>query len=239
MNNTVGRLQSLFPSHQFDVIIGSLLGDARLECRSVGARSPITARFRVHHGFKQKEYVFWKYEVLKDFVSKGPREISWKNHKRNLHEISWYFHTKSLREFGVLYYYFYDKVKILPENIFDILNPRMIAVWFMDDGSNNGETATLNTHDFSKENQCKMISFFKERFQINATIVRDRDKWKVNFGKSEFPKLKSIISPHIIPSMNYKIANPRNDLSVNTDRVNSIEFANTSVPEWKTGKGIV
>ena len=72
MDDTVGRLQSLFPSHQFDVIIGSLLGDARLECRSVGLRNPITARLRVHHGEKQKEYVFWKYEVLKDLVLKEP-----------------------------------------------------------------------------------------------------------------------------------------------------------------------
>jgi len=70
MGNTVGRLQSLFSSHQFDVIIGSLLGDARLECRSIGKRSPIAARFRVHQGEKQKEYVFWKYEILQNLVSK-------------------------------------------------------------------------------------------------------------------------------------------------------------------------
>ena len=57
MDNIVGRLQSTFPSHQLDVIIGSLLGDARLECRSKGIRVGLTARFRVHHGEKQKEYV--------------------------------------------------------------------------------------------------------------------------------------------------------------------------------------
>lgn len=67
----MGRLQSLFPTHQFDVIIGSLLGDARLECRSIGLRSPVTARLRVHHGEKQKDYVFWKYEVLKSLVIRG------------------------------------------------------------------------------------------------------------------------------------------------------------------------
>ncbi len=39
----MGRLQSLFPSHQLDVVIGSLLGDACLECRSVGIRHPVTA----------------------------------------------------------------------------------------------------------------------------------------------------------------------------------------------------
>src|SRR3989344_3230513 len=97
MDNIVGRLQSSFPSHQLDVIIGSLLGDARLECRSKGIRASYTARFRVHHGEKQKEYVWWKYEILKDLVSKEPRKISSINKKRNLKEVSWYFHTITLK----------------------------------------------------------------------------------------------------------------------------------------------
>ncbi|OGI91787.1 hypothetical protein A2933_02295 [Candidatus Nomurabacteria bacterium RIFCSPLOWO2_01_FULL_46_18] len=66
MDDIVGRLQSKFSSHQIDVIIGSLLGDARLECRSKGIRASYTARFRVHHGEKQKDYVIWKYQMLKD-----------------------------------------------------------------------------------------------------------------------------------------------------------------------------
>ena len=231
MDDIVGRLQSKFSSHQIDVIVGSLLGDARLECRSVGKRSPITARFRVHHGEKQKEYVFWKYEILKDFVSKEPMEISWLNPKRNLQETSWYFHTKSFKELGSLYHFFYkDKVKILPENIFNLLNPRMIAVWFMDDGSNNGESLTLNTHGFSKEDQMRVVNFFKESFDIFPTIVKDRTKWKIAIGKKDFRKFISIIEPYIIPAMSYKIANPRNDLSRFAGQSEKLILANTSVP---------
>ena len=99
----MGRLQSAFPAHQLDVIVGSLLGDARLECRSKGIRASYTARFRVHHGYKQKEYVWWKYEILKNLVSSKPRKITWINRKRGLTEISWYFHTKSLKNFGIIH----------------------------------------------------------------------------------------------------------------------------------------
>ncbi len=112
----MGRLQSLIPTHQFDVIIGSLLGDARLECRSIGLRNPVTARLRVHHGEKQKEYVFWKHEILKNLVMRIPQESMWDNPERNLHEVSWYFHTKSLKEFGELHRYFYrNGVKFFPK----------------------------------------------------------------------------------------------------------------------------
>ena len=175
MDDIVGRLQSLFPPHQRDVILGSLLGDARLECRSAGLRSAVTARLRVHHGEKQKEYVFWKYDILKDLVLKKPQESIWDNPKRNLHEVSWYFHTKSLKEFGILYPYFYrDKVKILPRNIFELFTPRMMAVWFMDDGSNNGENITISTHGFSKGEQLRIVNFLKDRHSITATLVKDR-----------------------------------------------------------------
>ena len=219
MDNIVGRLQSLFPPHQFDVIIGSLLGDARLECRSIGLRNPITARLRVHHGEKQKEYVFWKYEILKNLVTRIPQKSVWDNPKRNLHEVSWYFHTKSLREFGALHRYFYrDGVKILPDDILDMLTPRMIAIWFMDDGSNTVESFTLNTHGFSKLEQAVIIKFLYSKYGISASIVKDRAKYKISIGKNEYKKFRTIIEPYIIPSMIYKIANPRNDLVLSTAR---------------------
>ena len=221
MNNIVGRLQSVFSSHQIDVIIGSLLGDARLECRSVGVRSPITARFRVHHGLKQKEYVLWIYSVLKEFVNKDQRKITWTNPKRDLHEVSHYFHTKSMEELGILYHYFYKaKIKILPEDIFEILNPQMIAVWFMDDGSNTKESFTLNTHGFERKDQERIVNFLRKTFQINATIVKDRTKFKIRIGKYDFQKFLDIVEPFIIPSMIYKIANPRNDLFLTKNRAN-------------------
>lgn len=215
MDNTVGRLQSLFPSHQLNVIIGSLLGDANLECRSKGIRFPITARFRVHHGEKQKEYVWWKYKILENFVSKEPREISWDNPKRNLHEKSLYFHTKSSKEFGILHGLFYkDGVKILPTEIFDFLSPQVLAVWFMDDGSNNKNNITINTHGFTKDEQEVIIEFFKKEYSINSSLIKDRDKWKISIGVHDKSSFLSIIKPFIIPSMIYKVDNPRNDLSL-------------------------
>jgi len=214
MDNTVGRLQKLFPPHQLDVIVGSLLGDGRLECRSMGKRYPISARLRIQQGEKQKGYVFWKYEQLQNFVSCKPRKIKAGHDKeRNKDWFSWYFHTRTLQELEELYHAFYPtKVKVIPENIFPLITPRALAVWFMDDGSNNGETCTISTHSFSLEEQKRIILFFKEKYRIHASIAKDRTKFKIYMGKHEYQKLKSVIEPFIIPSMIYKICNPRNDL---------------------------
>ena len=59
MDNIVGRLKSLFPEDQLQLILGSLLGDARLECRSKSIRAKHTARLRIHQSDRQKDYVFY------------------------------------------------------------------------------------------------------------------------------------------------------------------------------------
>lgn len=215
MDNTVGRLQSYFPPHQFDVLIGSLLGDARLECRSLGKRHPVTARLRIHHSDKQKDYVFWKYEIFKDITNTAPKKIMvWRDKNRNKEHYSWYFHSKSSKQLGLLHNCFYkDKTKIIPRDIFDLITPRALAVWFMDDGSNTWNSYTINTHCFSKEEQKRVIGFLKKKYDINAKIVRDRLKFKIAIGRHECLKLSAIIKPYIIPSMIYKIVNPRNDFA--------------------------
>ena len=213
MDNTVGRLQSLFSPHQLDVLVGSLLGDARLECRSIGKRQAITARLRIHQSEKQKDYVFWKYEIFKNIILTPPRRImTWHDKKRNKEHYSWYFHSKSLEQLCLLQQYFYKgKIKIFTEDVIKLITPRALAVWFMDDGSNTQNSYTISTHCFSQEEQYRIISFFKKKYDINAKMVKDRSKYKIALGRKEYQKLNAIIEPYIIPSMIYKIANPRND----------------------------
>lgn len=214
LGNIVGRLQNLFPSAQFDLIIGSLLGDGCLECRSKGKKHPISARLRIQQSEKQKEYVFWKYQQLKNLVLTKPRRIkAWYDKKRNKKHYSWYFHTKTLPAFGIFYKAFYKKkIKIIPKEIEKFLTPRAIAIWFMDDGSNTNLSYTLSTHCFKKIEQKRIIKILKDKYSIQATIVKDRSKFKIAIGRHEYQKFNCLIKPFIIPTMNYKICNPRNDL---------------------------
>ena len=202
MGNTVGR-QFRISKSQSEVIIGSLLGDARLECRSKNGN----ARLRIHHGWKQKDLVFWKYEVLKNLVSCVPKKIvCWKNPKNGEDYFSWYFHTltmKALREFYQIFYL--GKQKRLPENIFEILTPRSLAVWIMDDGCHSKNSLILNTQSFSLDENRTLQEIFKRKFSLDPKINKDRDEWRLRFGKYDFPRIQNIVKEYIIPSMEYKI----------------------------------
>ena len=70
MGNTVGR-QFRISNFQKEVLVGCLLGDGRLESRSGGK----SARLRIHHGEKQKDLIFWKYEIMRNLVSVAPKKI--------------------------------------------------------------------------------------------------------------------------------------------------------------------
>src|SRR3990167_9008911 len=168
MDNIVGRLKSLFPEDQLQLILGSLMGDARLECRSKSIRAKHTARLRIHQSDKQKDYVFWKYEKLKDLVLKGPRFTKvWHDPKRNKDHFSWYFHTQSSESLGLIHKIFYkDNVKIAPNELSELLEPLGLAVWYMDDGSNNGGSITLNTHGFTVIEQKALKDLLLEKFNV-------------------------------------------------------------------------
>jgi len=211
----VGRLQSLFPNDQFQLIIGSLMGDARLECRSKNIRAEYTARLRIHQSDKQKDYVFWKYKNLKNLVLTGPRFTKvGHDKKRNKDHYSWYFHTQSNETLGLLHKLFYrNRTKIVPRDLIGILNSLGLAVWYMDDGSNNRSNITFNTHCFSIEEQLMIQELFSKKFGIATTIVKDRTKSKIAIGRHECSKFMNIVQSHIIPSMSYKIFSPRNDFS--------------------------
>ena len=89
----------------------------------------------------------------------------------------------------------------------------MIAVWFMDDGSNNGENLTMNTHGFSYGEQVLIADFFRDRYGISPTVVKDRTMFKLAIGSNDYAKFIDIVRPFIIPSMIYKVVHPRNDLA--------------------------
>src|SRR3989338_8923148 len=117
----------------------------------------------------------------------------------------------------------------------------MLAVWYMDDGSNNGGDITLNTHSFSFEDQKVIADFLKEKYHLHPTIVKDRNQWKIAIGRNDYTRFISIVTPFIPKVMNYKIDNPRIDLSSKIDRAFAIEAgANTSDPNVENlEKGIV
>ena len=106
--------------------------------------------------------------------------------------------------FTSIYHQFYiNKKKIIPLDL--ELNARIMAVWYMDDGSLCDKSCYLNTQVFPEQEQLLLGRLLFRYFGL--TVSRDQDKqyYRLRFNVKESKKFVDIIRPYIIPSMAYKI----------------------------------
>lgn len=190
------------------LIIGSVLGDGNL--RIPGRNQQ--ANFIVDHSVKQKDYVFWKYKIMKEWVLTSPRQLMRIYHRdRKRKTISWRFLTISHPEFTKFYQMFYqDGKKIIPKSIKKLLNdPLSLAVWIMDDGTKSGQSFFLSTQNFTQKEQETLIKCLKENFGIEGKINihshwKGKTLYRIRINSAFLEKLYKLVEPYILPQFRYK-----------------------------------
>lgn len=157
------------------------------------------AFLEINHSLKAKDYVDWKYEILKDIVKSEPKE-------RKIGEKKAYrFFTREHPEIDELYQLFYEEEKKrIPKNF--TLDPLSLAVWFMDDGSRTKKgDVYLNSQQFDWKSQRRLLHALRI-MGIRARLNKDKKYWRIRIYKESIPKFLEIILPYIHPSMMYKVA---------------------------------
>ena len=194
-------------SIQQEVLIGTILGDGRLESRSKSG----SARLRVHHAESQRDFLFWKYQLFQNLVTRKPWQVTWIGKQTSNTYSAWFFHTKTLSSLRELHQLFYPAgKKVIPLNIGSLLTPRALAVWFMDDGCMTPSSAILNTQCFAKTEQEILINWFRNQLGIETRFNKDRLTYRLWMNRESAQELSDIISPYVPECMQYKLA-PRND----------------------------
>lgn len=169
-----------------------MLGDGYMRCK-------MNAHLQITHSINQKDYVDWMYRVLKSFILTPPKE-----YQGNGTRIGYRFFTRSLPCFTEIYHQFYqNKKKVIPLDL--ELDPLMLAVWYMDDGSRCDKSCYFNTQQFPEQEQELLIRLLLKNFGLHARRDRDKNYYRLRLNVKESKKLVDLIRPHIIPSMAYKI----------------------------------
>ena len=192
MDNTVGSLTQTERS----IILGSLLGDGYL--RIVQGRR--NALLEVNHSLAQKDYVDWKYKMLKSLCKSLPKERKGNGGRR-----AYRFSTRQHEELTKLFKLFYQNgKKVIPTTL--ELNSIMLAIWYMDDGSKCRESDVyLNTQQFTVQDQLKCVTALA-KIGVESSLNRDKQYWRIRIKKSSLPKFFANISPYVVPSMRYKLS---------------------------------
>lgn len=184
---------------QRSLIIGSLMGDGHIDKRET---QPL---FIVSHAYNQKDYLFWKYEILKDLCNIPPTyyesQIKTFGNKKYKSQPFYRISTrlqdclKPLREMSVI-------------ELLDNFNELSFCVAMLDDGY-RGVLWSYCVDPYTKYEKEYIIKTFKNKFNING-YIRSSDNKYICFNAIDSKKIDDIILnnlPNNLDVIQYKIIN--------------------------------
>ena len=183
---------------QRKVLLGSLMGDGCL----IENSSQSNYRFQVEHCDKQKAYVFWKYEIFKNFVLTPP---TFRPDTK-----SWKFRTFSHNEFSRYHRVFYhERRKMLPESLEFLADPLICAVWFMDDGGSSRSGCLINTQNFTDGEVMRLKNFFQSEIDIPSILQRNKGRFRLYIPAAYLVKWRNFLGSNIREEFEYKLERRR------------------------------
>lgn len=196
-DNGTKRAMLALNDDQKQIILGSFLGDGNLS-----EYSPNRYRVRILHSIKQKAYCTWKAKMFNSSINFIEENGKYKKKAVQFNSSGFVIENSFPK----------GKKNTCPKWILDKLDPRGIAIWFMDDGSISrnkyGElnSGKLHTCSFDYNTHLLFVDFFK-KFSIDCKIIQNDKYYRLSFDKKNINILSKLIAPYIHNNILYKIDN--------------------------------
>lgn len=207
-------------SKNVKLILDLSLGDGGVYYMNAATK----AIFQTTHSIKQIDYAMWK----RNIIAQAGYEVSgvirtWPNGKQGYN-----IFTKSHTDMNTVHDLLYDKrKKVFKKELFNHLDSRSLAFFFMDDGYASTRNVLsgkyerryytqkalkwygFSTYAFNDEEQANFIHWLYNSFNIYSYIQKQSNGKVIAIGrKSDQDTFRDLVSPFIIDSMRYKINFP-------------------------------
>lgn len=209
--NKTTRLMFKINPYLEGVLVGLLLSDGLRWIMYKKRCGNSNHRIAFKQGFPRNFLFFWHvFETVSPILLGLPYFIS--GYRKGTYLSALGFATMSLPSITKLTSQFLDNNynKVIPKDIYELLTPVALSIWIMGDGEQQPSGMNLCTDSFSIEEVVILINVLIIKYNLNCTI-RNKTKpsgktvARIYLPASEMQKLRSIVSPHIISSMQYKI----------------------------------
>jgi hypothetical protein len=77
-------------------------------------------------------------------------------------------------------------------------------VWFMDDGCKSHRAIYLNTQQFDRESQVRLLNLLQEQWGIRASLNRDKSYYRIRIAVESVDRFRTTVGPHVLPELEYK-----------------------------------
>lgn len=198
LNSHTLRKELHLNDKQKELVMFSLLGDGHIDKRET---QPL---FIISHAINQKDYLFWKYDILKNVCNQPPTlytniQSTFGSNKIYKCQDAYRFCTKILDDLIPIR-------SMSRSEIISQLNEFGLAIHLLDDGSRSDEFWELCYAAFTPEEKELYHKILRERFNIEPHLRKD-DRY-LGFGKVDSKKIDEIILkniPNDLDIIKYKI----------------------------------
>lgn len=205
-----------YPPYMWEVITGSLLGDGSIAYDS--RNKPNTNGYLAYtFSIKNIQYAEYLKNNMLYSICKGTDFYYWPK----INPTQCYFTSKALIQLTQLHNKWYKwngtkLIRVLPNNIQDMITPITIAHWFMEDGyfDTNSKTVLFCTDNFTKKEVLLLIKILREKFNIYGTLSKryyyNKDNilikhYRIRISRDSLNAFIKLTKKYIIPSMLYKL----------------------------------
>ena len=199
MRRDISKLAPSLSVECKEIILGSLLGDGSLKINEEYKN----ARFSFRHSIKYKDYFFWKVKNLKEISGK---RCYWLQRDGKLR-----YQSLALPELTEIYNFCSKGGKFkVRRRWLNLLTPRALAVWWMDDGSlvKNSRQGVFCTDKFTEKEQRVLARYLLKVWKIRVRIGKsEKGYYRIWLRSTEMlKKFLKIILPYVeVESMLPKI----------------------------------
>ena len=206
------------PPYQKSIIIGLILSDVLISFPAKRSNYP---RLGFEQSLSKSSYVWFVFNNLSHYCNTCPKLRSSVRVGKISYGIG--FFTRSLNCFTELYSLFYPEgVKVIPQNIYDLLTPVALAHIIMGDGNALHHGLIICTNCYSIQDVVRLMNVLIVRYRLECTITRKKKNQKVEFmiyiKQKSLSSLLAIVKPYYLSAMLYKLDNskgyPRTNSSV-------------------------
>ena len=188
--------------YQMSVIIGLLLSDGWL---TFASKTNKNARLGFKQSLSRSAYVWFVFNILSHYCSSSPQLI--KNVRLGNQLYALQFFTRSLPCFTELHTLFYrEGVKIIPDNIYEILTPIALAHVIMGDGSAKKYSLKICLDSYTILDVIRFMNVLIIRYELDCTLhFHTPTQPRIHIKQKSMPKLRAIVEPFTHESMMYKL----------------------------------
>jgi LAGLIDADG DNA endonuclease family len=183
------------------ILIGNILGDLCLQKQTPNSN----VRLLFEQGSINQKYLLHLYLLFKNYCGTKPKITNRKLDSRTGKINSRIkFSTFALPCFNEFYDLFYlNGKKMIPLNIEELLTPRSLAYWAMDDGSKIIYGFYLHTPSYSIEEIEILINALYNKFDITSSLQKSENI--IYIKAKSMGRFKELVTPHFHKSMLYKL----------------------------------